>query len=279
MKKIFFLSLLFVVFNARAQDGIVFKMKYLPGHNYCTVSNTSVTCNISLSGDQKIIDQLSSQGFTQPLAVNMESTGIGSIKSGDADKNNTFPMVFDFNRARFVFTVNGKDVPLPAKNTNIKVYLHSNIDGKYTPDSLVGGNLKDTSAQMILKLLGTIRNEIKFPDHPLLVGDSFTQDVPINIPTAGSNISLAIKIVYKLAKIADGKAFFDVDQKMDMQIPVKQSSVTLTGTGSGNLVYNTKENVPTDFKSTLNIKFNGSIEAVNISGSAILNTDYKITIN
>ena len=95
---------------------------------------------------------------------------------------------------------------------------------------------------------------------------------------AGNNMATNAKVVYKLVSIADGNAYFDITQSMDMTIPIKDQSITLKGAGTGKLVYNLKDSFPTDFKSNINLGFNGKINTLEINGTALMNMEYKYDI-
>jgi len=281
MKKIIFLILLLFVFKAEAQKSVTFKMKYLPNHNYQAAVNMDIKCNITISGDEQVIEKLKSQGMTQPISLNMNMKMNGDTKTGVAGANNTFPLAMTFKLDQIEGTLNGNPIPIPG-NVSSKVtrlYGHVGQDGKLKADSISGGTMKDTSEQKISQLMNSIQKKIQFPDHPMHIGDTFTQEMPFNIPLGGNNMNATAKAVYKLVKIADGNAYFDIQQSMDMSIPVKNEIVTLKGDGNGKMVFSLKDSFPTDFTSNINLKFNGKITTVQVDGTAAISMEYKYTIN
>ena len=57
MKKIYLYALLCLSFTQlKAQDGVVFKIKYLPNHNYQSAINLGVKLNLTITGDPQIIE-------------------------------------------------------------------------------------------------------------------------------------------------------------------------------------------------------------------------------
>ena len=56
------------------------------------------------------------------------------------------------------------------------------------------------------------QKKIKFPDHPMKVGESFTQGLPFNMPITDSKLKIDAKtVIYAHQKaIADGFAYFDL---------------------------------------------------------------------
>ena len=280
MKKIIFMPLLLLFFNAEAQQSVVFKMKYQPDHSYDAATTLSMNANITLSGDTNIIAKLKSKGVIQPITLNMETSINGSTKTGPADANNNIPITINYKIGQISISFNGKKIDVPQKiNSDRTIYGHVNAAGTLKSDSISGAKIKDTSSKTASQLINSIQNKIKFPDHPLKVGDTFTQDLPMNIPIGSNDTEADVKVIYKLVKIDGGNAYFDMDQTMNMQLTFKQSPITLTGSGTGKLIYDIRDSFPTDYSSNLNFKFNGKFATLTLDGIAQLNTSYKYTIN
>jgi hypothetical protein len=279
MKKLIYLSFLLFVFKAEAQKSITFKYKYLPNHNYNGTVSMDMNCNVNLKGDTQIVGKLKSQGITQPIALTLGMKMIGGVKTGSPDANNIFPLTMNYKIDQMSINISGKAIPMPtAINSDIKIYGHVGADGKLKADSVNANKLKDTSEKRISQMMNSFQNMIKFPDHPLHIGDTFTQDMPFNIPMAGNNMTTNTKVVYKLVSIANGNANFDITQSMDMTIPIKDQSINLKGAGTGKLVYDLKNSFPTDFISNVNLEFIGTINTLQINGTALMNMEYKYDI-
>jgi hypothetical protein len=280
MKKLLYLALLLIGFNVEAQKGIVFKMKFLPDHDYNGTVNMTINCKVNLSGDKDVLDKLETQGITQPITANVVMKMGGDTKTGAIGSNNIFPLTMNYKIDQLTVNLNGKEipVPIPATANAITIYGHMGADGKLTADSLGGNKMKDTAQQKISQMMNSFQQRIIFPDRPLHIGDTFTQDMPLGIPLAG-NMKADAKTVYKLVNISNGNAFFDVTQSMNMAIPIKTETLTLTGSGSGKLIYDIKNNFPIDFKSNMTLKFLGNIEKVAIDATAQFDIGYKYDIH
>jgi hypothetical protein len=280
MKKIIILSLLLFAFTAEAQKSVTFKFKYLPNHNYDGTLTIGINCNVTLKGDTQIINKLKAKGVSQPVVLNVAVKLNSNTKTGPPDANGIFPLVMTYKMDTLNVNVGGKAIPIPSKiNSGINIYGHAGADGKLKADSIGGGKMKDTSQQKMSQAMNSIQNMIKFPDHPLHIGDTFTQDMPFNIPVPGNNMTTNAKVVYKLVSITNGNAYFDVTQSMNMTIPIKGESVTLTGAGTGKVVYDIKNSFPVDYKSTINLNFSGKIHTLDINGTAVMDMDYKNAIH
>jgi len=279
MKKLIYLSLLLIGFNAEAQKGVVFKMKFLPNHDYSGSVNLDITCKVNLSGDNAVLDKLQTQGITFPLNANAVMKMTTDTKTGANGANNSFPLTMTFKFDELNVNLNGKEipVPIPAAATTMNIYGHVGADGKLMADSIGGNKMKDTSQQKISQMMNSFQQRINFPDRPLHIGDTFTQDMPLGIPV-GTNMKMDAKTTYKLVNISNGTAFFDVTQSMNMAIPVKTETVTLIGSGSGKLIFDIKNNFPIDFKDNITLKFAGTIEKVAIDATAQFNIGSKYEI-
>lgn len=280
MKKCIYLLLLFIVFKAEAQEGVVLKMKYLPGHVYDSGIMMVIDCKISVAGDSTLLNQIKSQGITFPVVLNMAISMNGLTKTGSTGKNGVFPLTMSYKMDSLKLIVSGKQIPIPATaNSNIMVYGHAGLDGKLIADSLGGGKAKDTSQKKMTQMMNAFQNMVKFPDRPLHIGDTFTQDMPFNIPIAGNGMASNSKVIYKLVSIDKGMAYFDIEQNMDMNIPIKTETMNLSGSGTGKLVYDIKNSFPADYKVNATLKFSGKIASLQIDGTALMDMDYKNIVN
>ncbi|MDP9046825.1 MAG: hypothetical protein M3N14_01725 [Bacteroidota bacterium] len=280
MKKLIYLSLLFIGFNAQAQKGIVFKMKFLPNHDYNGTVNMNISCKVNLSGDKDVLDKLTAQGITLPVNANVVMKMGGDTKTGARGSNDIFPVTMKFKVDQLAVNLNGKDinVPIPATANATTIFGHAGVDGKLIADSIGGNKMKDTARQKMSQMMNALQQRINFPDRPLHIGDTFTQDMPLGIPLS-ANMKMDAKTIYKLINITNGNAFFDVTQSMNMAIPVKNETVTLIGSGSGKLIYDIKNSFPIDFKDNMTLKVAGIIEKVAIDATAQFDIGYKYDIH
>jgi hypothetical protein len=280
MKKILYLSLILFAFNAEAQKGVIFKMKYLSNHTYDGTVNMRLSANVSLSGNDTIVAKLQEQGMTLPITLHFAMKMKGDIKTGSKSANGTFPLAMKYSFDDLSGDINGKSFPIPMDKlkTGVQMYAHIAPGGALRADSIAGQKLNDTSAQSVSKMMDMVQKSIKFPDHPMRVGESFTQDMPLSIPVAG-NMKIDSKVVYKLVNIADGKAYFDIQQTMDMRIPIQGDAINLSGSGAGKMVYSIKDSFATAYSTDMNLKFIGTIKTLKIDASAKMVMEYNYTVN
>jgi hypothetical protein len=282
MKKISFLFLLVTALGANAQDGTVFKMKYLPDHKYGAVLGMTMNLNLSMTGDDNMIAKLKAQGINLPVALNVDLKLNGDVTTGATGANNGFPLTVAYNLQDLNLEIGGNKIdPLKGKGVAIKIYAHDNADGKITADSTFVNDKRDTSKNSLSGMLNSLQSQIKFPDHPLKVGDTFTQEAPMGAAgmMGGAGSKTVVKSTYKLTGITDGKAYFDLVQTMDISVKIKTVNVSLTGTGAGKLVYSIKDNYPLSMDDKMTVKLDVTIAAMVINGTADITISSTHTIN
>jgi hypothetical protein len=275
MKKIIILVLLFTAVKVSAQKAVLFKMEYEPQRTYNILMNIKANINADLSGNAEIIDKLKQGGFTLPLVAIMSTTTTGTTKTGALAVDKSFPIMMSFQAGQPNMTLNGKSLPLPmTQMPTTTIYAHVLADGRMIGDS-VSGKKTDTSGKKALQMMNTVQKQIKFPNHRMHVGDTFTQDMPMNL--AGNSVDS--KVVYTLVNIADGKAFFDMVQTIDMKLNIKQGQLAIAGSGTGKMIYSIKDNMPVSYISTVNMTANGDISSVIVKGTMVMDLDFKYDIN
>jgi hypothetical protein len=283
MKKIFVLALLCASFvQLKAQSGVVFKIKYLPNHNYQMVMNMGMKINATLSGDSAIVDKLKTEGITQPMNIDLQLGMNGSSKSGAVGADKSFPLNMDYQVAKLAVSANGKQAPIPSTVTgkDMKIAAHVTPDGIMTIDSVSGKKANDTAKQKMQQMMSLFQKEIQFPTKPMKPGDTFTQGGPINIPVDGkTNITVNASVTYKLISISDGKAYFDMVPNLDMNFSMTKVSVAMSGTGTGKMVYSIKDNFPLSKEGTFNLKIKVTSGKINVDATGIVTTSATTTIN
>jgi hypothetical protein len=283
MKKLLIYALLCLAYSQiKAQNGIVFKIKYLPGHNYQMAVNMDMKIDANLSGDTALINKLSSQGITQPVNAHIALGINGNMKTGALGSDKTFPLNMDYKISNITVNANGKELPIPPKVTekDIKIMGHVNQDGQLKIDSAEGKKMSDSTEKKMQQMMDLVQKQIKFPDRPLKPGDSFTQGSPMNIPMGSdNNIKMEGGITYKLVSISAGKAYFDMIPNFSMDFKVKTVSINVTGTGTGKMVYSIKDNFQLSKEGAFNMKIKVTSNKLNVDGSAVITSNYSCAIN
>jgi hypothetical protein len=284
MKKIYLLALLCLPFiQLKAQDGVVFKIKYLPNHDYHVGVKVGVTINATVSGSQQVTDFLSAQGITQPVNVAVNIGMNGDSKTGSAGSDQSFPLKMNYTISDFGASINGKPAPIPTTIAGKSFSLAGRItsDTQIHLDSAMGKKLDDSTEKKMQQMMTMLQKQIKFPERPLKPGDTFTESAPIgNIPIkGGSDVKAEAGVTYKLVSISDGKAYFDMIPHFSMAFGIKTLSVNISGEGSGKMVYSIKDNFPLSKDATFNMKIKVTSDKVNVDATAVITSSYTATVN
>jgi hypothetical protein len=267
MKKVLYLALLLSAVKLQAQQSATFKIKYLPNHTYDGAVNLKAVCHVNLSGNDSLIAKITAKGITLPLAANLDLKMNLSTKTGGAAADQSIPATMKIGFDDLGVELNGNKLPIPLESfgKGVSVVGHFDRDGVFQSDSAGGKAISDSVALKVKQMTNGFQKNIKFPDHPMKVGETFTQGLPLNLPITDSKLKIDAKTVYTLTSIADGFA-------------IKGNTLTISGGGSGKMVYSLKDNFTTDYAITFNLKINGLIAKMQIDATADFEMGYKYTI-
>jgi hypothetical protein len=280
MKKIGLLtSLLLLVLQLQAQKQVVFKYKYLPNHNYVSTVVSNNNGLLNFKGSPEDLEKLKAEGAQNPMTIAGATDMEFSIKTGSY-KNGAFPMIMTYNSLVNKQFLNDKELPLPKSELiNKNIYGHSDSTGRLNVDSISTKSNKDSLLQVMSGILKSINKQIIFPEKGLVIGDSFTQDMPLSIPIMGSNVPVAMNIIYKLTDIKAGVGYFDVAQKASFTMNSPQGPVNIKGDGNGKLHFSIKDNFPTHYDSIIILNYDMTISNIAVDGQVKIAATYDTKIN
>lgn len=78
------------------------------------------------------------------------------------------------------------------------------------------------------------------------IGDTFKQEVPMDMPVSGQNLKMLINVTYTLKEVKGSQAFFDYTQSISMNLKLEKGNTTATGSGNGKMTYDMPANYITD---------------------------------
>jgi len=265
---------------ASAQEAIKFRIKYIPNHNYATnvVINNDVKLNFK--GAQADLDKIKAQGIQNPLVITGATKMTYHAKTGSLNSLGAFPVTISYDSITNKQLFNGKELTLPKSEIeNARVFAHSGGDGILNVDSIGGRASNDTLKKEMSGIINMVSRQIKFPENELKVGDSFAQDLPMNIPMMGSNMSVSVKVIYTLTGLKEDMAYFDISQSATFNVNIQQGSVDMKGNGTGKLIFSVKNSFPVSYISTLTLNYNMNMSSVTADGIAKINASYQTMIN
>jgi hypothetical protein len=284
MKKSFaVLALLSIATIAvKAQNSVLFKIKYLPNEKYTAVMKMNMDMKMAGPPDTTKNKVEAAVGANNTVSMVMSINSV--ISTGKVNANNSFPMIITSDPGSMTETVNGKTIPIPmGTQTKQIAYATCPVNGNMKIDSVSMSGMKmtdDATKEAISKMIEGIQGKIVFPEKPMTVGDTFTQDTPMNIPMAGNNAPMTVKIIYKLTKIENNNAYFDLAETLDFSINNTQMSMHMMGAGDGKMVYAIDKNYAVDNTNNMTISYSMQMPSMpgGMKGDMKMVTDMATTI-
>lgn len=258
MKKfILIIALLITVPNLWSQDGVLVKIVPKPDKVYRITMNIMDRTRVHYSGDAQTLKTLRDEGKGSPSVVKQEYGFVLDNKTGQLNKNGNIPFLAKLDSVSFASFVNSKrQVPDSASMLDTSM----TITGFYDNDSMIVKNVsldKTTPAMELVlkKMLANMSKSIKFPDSTLNIGDKFTRELPMNVSGIGrQGLNVLVRTIYTLREIRRQRAYFGLIQRMTMQGNSDNISLSLKGGGTGEAVYDLKEQQVVIYKDNVKSK-------------------------
>ncbi|GEM_PF-485873 len=284
MKKLLLLILISTLFiRVNAQQNFIFKIKYIPNRHYTTIMQMDMNMDMDFKGDSAILEKIKASGTKVPMVMVSSTKMEMNIHTGALKPANTFPITFNYSNVASKISVNGDEkVSPPSPIIGQTIYGEYSTEGKIQLDSISGKALDDELKQTLTAGIANLVNQMKFPDKPMSIGETFNQEVPFSLPVAGINMSSTIKIIYKLISVDKSSAYFDTIQSMDFDVNTEKDGVKMIGkgkgTGDGKLVYNLAQNFATEMTSNLGFDLTMNVSNITIIAKAKMVSVNKTTI-
>ncbi|MFV0152158.1 hypothetical protein OBJ97_02800 [Empedobacter falsenii] len=217
-----------------AQETFQFKLKYHPESSYQMDMDMQMNMQMQMAGDEKLSNELSQ------VETKMDMSFQTLTVTKEMDKEGDLPFEIFYKKLDSKMNVNGQEIPMD-QDAITKELLKIKINGienekgrQYSSDEMTGNlsNMKDLYDNM----MNSMSMFMIFPKETFKIGDMHEVIIPFKMPLQqGVDIEMNIKGVYKLLKIADGKAYFDVEMtsvgniKMPSQLNINFDEYKLNG--------------------------------------------------
>lgn len=217
-----------------AQETFQFKLKYHPESSYQMDMDMQMNMQMQMAGDEKLSNELSQ------VETKMDMSFQTLTVTKEMDKEGDLPFEIFYKKLDSKMNVNGQEIPMD-QDAITKELLKIKINGvenekgrQYSSDEMTGdlSNMKDLYDNM----MNSMSMFMIFPKETFKIGDMHEVIIPFKMPLQqGVDIEMNIKGVYKLLKIADGKAYFDVEMtsvgniKMPSQLNINFDEYKLNG--------------------------------------------------
>lgn len=193
-----------------AQETFQFKVKFHPESTYQMDMSMQMNMQMNMEGDEKISNEL--KQIETKIDMDFQTLTVTKV----IDKEGNLPFEISYKKLDSKMNVNGQEIPMN-QDAITKELLKIKINGiendkgrEYSSDGMIGNlsNMKDLYDNM----MNSMSMFTFFPKEVFKIGDTHEVIIPFKMPLQqGVNIDMNIKAIYKLLKIVDGKAYFDVE--------------------------------------------------------------------
>ncbi len=264
-------------------DEVQFENSVAPDKEYRSTISTVSTTSVDYKAAPEILDVIKQQGVTLPMKGNQEQRYTQIIKTGPLKQDGTFPFEQRFENVKTITQLNGDTLENEQNsflNENTVIQGLYNEEKKAEITEIHSNSVTSHQKEALKKIVTDIQNSVKFPDHPLSVGDKFEQSAPISIPVQKlGNVQLSVNTKYTLTRIEREKAYFDLTIDYILLSDFEENNITAGGTGTGEMIYDLNQNFATTYTTDTNMDM--EVYAGNLTVITKVNskTTYKTTIS
>jgi len=270
--------LLFSPLLLSQETSVIFNARYMPEKEYTTIQSSIITGSMDFKVDKKTRKVLEETGISLPMKMSSKNESETITRTGSL-KGDSFPVIVRYDKSTSSSKVADKiQTEEESPFTKCIIYgLYNN--NSINIDSITGENLNEAQKALLAKTIESVQSLIRFPEHPLKVGESFTQKMPLTLPIPGvENAEILVVSKYKLTKIANGKAYFDLQQKLAFNMAEKSTEMKLKGGGKGKAEYDIANNIISYTQSDILVKMKMKIEDMKAKAQFSTDTKQEISI-
>jgi len=279
MKRLLFLLLAFTFVKSFAQEAVVFKIQYLPSKSYKMSMDLDVESIMNFSGNQEKIDQIKASGTSLPITVLNLTQMATTTTTSPTNSKGLIPARIVFDKATSKNTINGKETSVDQPSLGLIVVGNYDVN-KIIIDSLVSDRLDAASKDAMRTVIENMQASIKFPEKPMRVGDTFDQEVPMQIPIAGANpFNMTVKTAYILKSIGKEKANFDIRILVTLNMDDNNSEMAAEGAGDGLVEYDIRDMQISRTVSNMEMTLKMMIQDLQLEGKMKIKSTQEISVN
>lgn len=238
MKKVtLFLAAFLIAGAVKAQDSVTLDMQLLPSKKYDQVSAQNMQIEMAYGGESKKMD----------MSISMK----GNILTDKAEKG-MIPVKMNMS-----MSMGMKMEGMPDNITDNKIDIYGKVkQGEFVPvfDSIVAQDMPSTAKQAAMDMVKEMLTKVSYPKKTLKIGETFVQDVPMDIPLGGGAMKMNNVVTYKLIRVEGKKAYFDVIHDISMDGDLEEGmNMKGSGKGKGEMVYDIDTKYPVVYNADMDM--------------------------
>lgn len=236
---------------------------------------------MNFEGDDNVVQQMKAAGMELPMKIASTSKSVVTNKVASETIDGKLPFVIEYNESKSTQSVGGRSVESKGDDMKgMKIYGHVDENGKSHADSINRENGKGEEFKAIMdKVLSQVQVQTNFPEKPMKIGDVFTDEQPVEMPVSGGGtMKMIVKTKYKLVKVEANEATFDLVQDLTLDMKMDKGDATLTGSGTGIMTFNIKEQFATAYDATVPMKMKLKVEGLFMTMNGVTKTKMNVVM-
>jgi hypothetical protein len=245
MKKITtLLSVFLFTLALQAQQTVNFKIEYKPNTTYAQTITQSNKVDVSYGdGGEPMVNE------SATTMQNLVKTG---KLTGDEMPLN-MEMTMD-KSAQGADQLNGSKFYGRVKKGNVMVF-----------DSIQAPGMQPEMKNMLKGMMEKMLTQAFVAERKVKVGESFVQEIPMNIPLGPVTLDMKDVVTYKLNKVEGTKAYFSLNHVITMQTTTEGEEMKGSGVGNGEMVYDMASNFTVQNDSDVSMEMAFSAQGMDMS--------------
>ncbi len=247
------LSLFIISCAAPKPEGLILKVQYQPEKTYQISTIRGTETVITYSGQPIAMRKLKSMNIKNPTVSKVKTKNDTELVTGKRFADKSFPVILTYKKT---MSLDGKN-EIPEGSV-----VQGEIAGNQLPafNSVTSETLSSEQKAQLLQTVQTTFEQFKFPEQRLKIGDQFSTDRPMEMAMEGSTIEIKVTNTYKLLNIKNGVAQFELSQSYQMTPKLIDNSFSGKGSGKGQLTYDIKNSLITDYSIKTKIEMNKKLD-------------------
>lgn len=279
-KNCYLLAIGFIIISTQqsvAQNEVLFQVKFKPNKTYITemVNNTQMDMDFDIDSAKK--KEMEGTGMKLPMHMDILQEMTLSTKTGAVAADKRIPMTMTYDKVEISMTMNGKEMKQPNKFVGMQVKGYATEEGKVSID-VIEGNPDTATKEALQKMISEVLRNVEFPNKAMKIGDTFTQEVPMEMPMNGTTLNMLTNMTYTLKEVKESQAFFDYTQSFSMNFEIEKGNTTATGSGRGTIIYDMPANYITDSTGDMIMDMNMQVGGMAMKTSLKVKTSVKAKV-
>ena len=173
-----------IINTVYAQESVKLELRFKPNKTYKFKTEVISDNFLNFEGDSLFLEKIKSNGIQLPMkGVSIQNIE-NKIETGKLETDMSMKVFMNVEKYEVKSSMNGLELKDTSKNfmNNLK------IEGMYRPDNSIsnattsGEGVPEYLKTFLAQMMSEMLNKIKFPENPVKIGASFSQEVPLNFP-------------------------------------------------------------------------------------------------